>query len=239
MSHFRNWRRNAICGAALLVLGSLVPAAFGMESATVVGKKAAEFRLKGADGREISLADLKDKKLVVVLFLGTECPLARLYAPRLSELASHYADKGVAVVGIDSNLQDTAEEVAAYAKEHSLSFPVLKDEQNVVADAYGAKRTPEVFVLDETRTVRYHGRIDGQYEPGVQKTNNPRSDLKLALDELLAGKEVSTPETEAVGCYIGRMPKPTGSEVTYSREIARIFQNRCVECHREGEIGPF
>jgi hypothetical protein len=116
---------------------------------------------------------------------------------------------------------------------------LLKDEQNVVADAYGAERTPEVFVLDETRAVRYHGRIDGQYEPGLQKTNNPRSDLKLALDELLEGKDVSVASTEAVGCHIGRMPKPTGSEVTYSREIARIFQNRCVECHREGEIGPF
>ena len=204
-----------------------------------VGKKAAEFRLKGADGKDVGLADLKDNKLVVVLFLGTECPLARLYAPRLSELATQYAEQGVAVVGIDSNLQDTAEEIAEYAKEHKLTFPVLKDDQNVVADAYGAERTPEVFVLDETRTVRYHGRIDGQYEPGLQKTTNPRSDLQLALDELLAGKAVSIAETEAVGCFIGRMPKPTGSEVTYSREIARIFQNRCVECHREGEIGPF
>jgi len=238
MSQVRN-RGRRVFWIALLALGSLAPVASAADRTPAIGTKAAEFRLKGADGQEIALADLKDKKLVVVLFLGTECPLARLYAPRLSELATQYADQGVAIIGIDSNLQDTAEEVAEYAKEHKLTFPVLKDEQNVVADAYGAQRTPEVFVLDETRTVRYHGRIDGQYEPGLQKTTNPRSDLKLALDELLAGKEVSTPETEAVGCYIGRMPKPTGSEVTYSREIARIFQNRCVECHREGEIGPF
>ena len=116
---------------------------------------------------------------------------------------------------------------------------MLKDPDNVVADQFQAARTPEVFLLDDNRVVRYHGRIDGQFLPGVQKTSNPRSDLVVAIDELLAGREVSQREVEAVGCFIGRVPKPTEGEVTYSNQIARIFQNRCVECHREGEIGPF
>ncbi len=223
----------------LLAVGTLANPARADEAASLVGKKAPEFRLAAPSGKHVSLAELKDKKLIVVMFLGTECPLARLYAPRLNQLAADYADKQVAFVGIDSNLQDTPEEIANYAREHAIEFPVVKDPQNIVADAFGAERTPEVFVLDDTRTVRYHGRIDGQYEPGLQKTTNPRSDLSIALDELLAGGAVTTPETEAVGCYIGRQPKPTGDEVTYSREIARIFQNRCVECHRQGEIGPF
>ncbi len=223
--------------AALLWLGVLANSSLAADS--LVGNKAPEFRLADSAGNQISLADLKDKRLVVVLFLGTECPLARLYAPRLSELADKYGEKHVALIGIDSNLQDTPEEIADYVSEHSITFPVLQDPKNIVADAFGAVRTPEVFVLDETRTVRYHGRIDGQYVPGLQKSTNPRRDLALALDELLAGNDVSVPETEAVGCFIGRMPKSTGGEVTYSREIARIFQNRCVECHREGEIGPF
>lgn len=231
------WFRH-VC-LALLALAGLAPVVRAAEQAPAIGSKAAEFRLTGADGKQLGLSDLADKQAVVVLFLGTECPLARLYAPRLTELANEFAAQGVTFVGIDSNLQDTAEEIAAYAKEHGLPFPVLKDDGNIVADAYGAVRTPEVFVLDATRTVRYRGRIDGQYEPGLQKTNNPRSDLKLALEELLAGKAVSVPSTEAVGCHIGRRPKSGGGEVTYSREIARIFQNRCVECHRDGEIGPF
>jgi peroxiredoxin/mono/diheme cytochrome c family protein len=224
--------------AAVMGLGLCTSLLAGEDVATAVGQKAPEFRLSDPAGKTLSLADLKDRKLVVVLFLGTECPLARLYAPRLNELVAKYGEQ-VAFVGIDSNLQDTPEEIAEYAKEHALTFPVLVDPQNITADAYGALRTPEVFLLDETRTVRYHGRIDGQYEPGLSKTINPRSDLAEAIDELLAGKEVSTPETKAVGCFIGRKPKPRGGEVTYSREIARIFQNRCVECHREGEIGPF
>jgi peroxiredoxin/mono/diheme cytochrome c family protein len=231
---------------ALLVLGGIstilrfpILRADEVASSSSVGKKAPEFRLADSSGKETTLADLRDSKLVVVLFLGTECPLARLYAPRLNQLAEAYADKKVAFVGIDSNLQDTSAEIAEYVSEHGIQFPVLKDPQNVTADAFGAVRTPEVFVLDESRTVRYHGRIDGQYQPGLQKTSNPRSDLSIALDELLAGKAVSTAETETVGCFIGRQPKPLGGDVTYSREIARIFQNRCVECHREGEIGPF
>ncbi len=154
-------------------------------------------------------------------------------------MAAEFADEKVAFIGIDSNLQDTPEEIARYAADHGITFPLLKDPNNVVADAFGAVRTPEVFLLDETRTVRYHGRIDGQYVPGLQKTHNPRSDLAEAIGELLAGHEVSQPEVEAVGCFIGRVPSSTGGEVTYSRQIARIFQNRCVECHREGEIGPF
>jgi mono/diheme cytochrome c family protein len=182
---------------------------------------------------------MKDAKLVAVVFLGTECPLARLYAARLNQLATDYADKQVRVVGIDSNVQDTPEEIAEYVREHDVKFPVLKDPDNLVADQFHAVRTPEVFLLDGSRTVRYHGRIDGQYLPGVQKTQEQRRDLAEAIDELLAGKDVSQPQFEAVGCFIGREPKPTDSKITYSREIARIFQNRCVECHREGEIGPF
>ncbi len=242
MSHAMALKRRSF-GTTLISLATIVLNATLLAAAdvpaSVVGQRAPEFRLTDGSGQEHSLTKLHDKRLVVVIFLGTECPLARLYAPRLSELAAAYTAQQVAFVGIDSNLQDSADEIAEYVREHGLTFPVLKDHHNVVADAYGAKRTPEAFVLDETRTIRYHGRIDGQFEPGVQKSINPRSDLKLALDELLEGKAVSVTQTEAVGCYIGRMPKPTGSEVTYSREIARIFQNRCVECHRTGEIGPF
>jgi mono/diheme cytochrome c family protein len=110
----------------------------------------------------------------------------------------------------------------------------------VAADQLGAVRTPEVFVLDRDRTVRYHGRIDDQHLVGRQRPAPTREDLKLALEELLAGKPVSVPETTAVGCHIGRVPKrePTG-EVTYSKQISRLLQRRCVECHRAGEVAPF
>jgi peroxiredoxin len=205
----------------------------------MIGKEAPKFRLVDPTGKAVALEDLADAKLVAVLFVGTECPLARLYAPRLNKLAADYADKQVRLVAIDSNVQDSAEDIAKYAADHSITFPVLKDADNVVADQFAAERTPEVFLLDEKRVVRYRGRIDGQYQPGVQKVKNPRSDLTIAIDELLAGKDVSEPEVQAVGCFIGRKQEPTNGEVTYSNQIARLFQDRCVECHRPGEIGPF
>lgn len=234
MMDSRRWLRTGTVVALLTSLTSL-----GAAGETLVGRKAPEFRLADPAGREHALAEMPDAKLIVVLFLGTECPLARLYAPRLNEMAADYADRGVRFVGINSNVQDTPEEIAQYVREHDISFPVLSDPRNVVADQFQAVRTPEVFLLDASRVVRYQGRIDGQFEPGVQKSVNPRRDLVEAIDELLAGREVSQPETEPVGCFIGRVPKPQESEITYSRHIARIFQNRCVECHREGEIGPF
>ena len=99
-------------------------------------------------------------------------------------------------------------------------------------------------MLDQDRIVRYRGRIDDQYGfqsgTGYVRPKVSRRDLADAIDELLAGKAVSQPTTETAGCLIGRVrPVKEKGDVTYSDQIARIFQNRCVECHRPGQIGPF
>lgn len=205
-----------------------------------VGRTIENFVLDDYRGTARSLDDLADAKLVVVAFIGTECPLASLYAPRLAELAAQFESKSVAFVGINSNQQDTITEVASHAGRHGIPFRVLKDPANKIADRFGAVRTPEVFVLDADRVVRYWGRIDDQFGIGYQKQQANRHDLKVALEELLAGKPVSVPTTRAPGCFIGRVqrPDPTG-DVTYTRQIAPILQNRCVECHHEGQIAPF
>ncbi len=135
-------------------------------------------------------------------------------------------------------------ELAQYAKEHGVEFPLLKDLNNTLADVVGAARVPQVFVLDKDRAVCYAGRIDDQYGfdtgSGYAKTKTKSHDLVAAVDELLAGKAVSKPSTDAIGCLIGRVREvQAGSDVTYSNQIARIFQDRCVECHRPGQIGPF
>jgi hypothetical protein len=117
---------------------------------------------------------------------------------------------------------------------------MLKDPGNVVADQFGAKRTPEVFVLDASRTVRYWGRIDDQFGVGYARTKSTADHLAKALDELLAGKEVSQPACEPVGCFIGRVQraKPSG-EVTFTKHVAAILHRNCVRCHRPGEVAPF
>ncbi len=198
------------------------------------------FSLSTHRGVDWSLTDVAGSRLVVVAFLGTECPLAKLYAPRLAELQEKYADSEVAFVGVNSNTQDSLTEITAYVARHEITFPMLKDVGNRVADRFQAERTPEVFLLDENRTVRYRGRIDDQYLVGLARDKVRRRDLAIAIDELLTGKEVSVPRTEALGCHIGRVKevKPSG-DVTFSSHIAAIFNRRCVECHRKGEVAPF
>jgi peroxiredoxin len=230
----------------LLALMSIVVAgpAAAAENKSALLKQIPDFTLRDYRGKEVKLADFADSKLVVVAFLGTDCPLVRLYGARLDEMSKKYAERGVTFVGINANRQDTPTKIGAHARVHGIAFPILKDPDNAVADAFEAQRTPEIFVLDANRAVRYHGRIDDQYGlttgSGYGKPKLTRNDLAEALDELLANKPVSVPVTVATGCIIGRIPKvkPHG-EVTYSNQIARIFQDRCVECHRPGQIGPF
>ena len=207
---------------------------------TYVGKKVQPFTLDNCYGKPVSLDDLNDKKIVVITYLGTECPLAKLYSRRLSQLQTRYAEDGVAFLGVNSNTQDSLTELAAFTRRYEVNFPMLKDPGNRVADAMNAKRTPEVFVLDQERIVRYHGRIDDQYGVGYSKDKTVHSDLNAAIEDLLADRPVKVAETKPVGCHIGRLQKvePTG-EITYTKHIAPIFNARCVSCHREQEVAPF
>ncbi len=198
------------------------------------------FRLPDIHEQVVDVGPRDETRITVVCFLGTQCPLAKPYAGRLETLATEYADRGVRFVGVNSNRQDSLDDLRQYVQQHKVTFAVLKDFRNVVADRFDAERTPEAFVLDNRFTVRYRGRIDDQYVPGVAQPQATCHDLRRAIDELLAGEEVSQPRTEAPGCLIGRVRQPVeSSDITYCDQIARVFQRHCVECHRAGEIGPF
>ena len=179
----------------------------------------------------------------VICFLGTECPLAKLYGPRLDRMATDMADAGVAFIGINSNPQDSLADIAAYVEQHGIRFPVLKDVDQAVALALAATRTPEVVVIDDTGAVCYRGRIDDQYDPGVARPEPTVHYLADALAELTAGKPVTLAITEPTGCLM-QLPDPEGSaepttSLTFAKEISRVLQKHCVECHQAGEIGPF
>ncbi len=233
-----------LVGTACFVADATVAA----ETEGLIGKKIDEFSLHDFRGKVHRLSDYKDGKGMVVAFIGVECPLATLYAARLEEMAREFGDKGVTVLAIDSNRQDSITELAGFAARHKLTFPILKDPDNKVADLFGAKRTPEAYLIDADGIVQYCGRIDDQYgqhlgENGkrisYQHKAPRRRDLQIAIEETLAGQQVSEPLTEAVGCLIGRIPnvKPSG-EITFTKHISRILNNRCVACHRDGEIAP-
>ena len=191
-----------ILAAGLGILCSqFAQAAEDAEKSSPVGRPVAEFSLKDYRGKTHKLSDYADQKLLVIVYLGTECPLAKLYAPRLAGLYEKYKGQGVGFLGINANRQDSLTEIAAHARIHELKFPVLKDLGNEVADRMGAVRTPEVFVLDQDRTVRYHGRIDDQYGVGYIREKVTREDLAIALDELLAGKAVSRAGNRSRGLF--------------------------------------
>jgi peroxiredoxin len=173
----------------------------------IVGAQVADVALKDVSGRLRTLGEYKNKKAIVVVFVGTECPLANLYFPTLAEMQKRYSTKGVQFLAVNSNDQDSFADVVAHAQERKLPFPVLKDEGQRAADAFGARRTPEVFLLDGSRAIRYRGRIDDQYGYTYRRAAPTRTELKDALDELLAGKPVTTRESECQGCLIGRVQK--------------------------------
>lgn len=200
----------------------------------------ASFSLPNVYGKEVSLPSADEAPIVVAAFLGTECPLAKLYGKRLANLSAEFAERGVRFIGISSNQQDSLTELAAYKERYEITFPLLKDNGAKIADKFNAQRTPEVFVLDANRRVRYRGRIDDQYGVGYVRDQATETPLRDAIEQLLAGKPIVTARTEAIGCIIGRPTEADeSSDITYSNQIARVLQRNCVECHRAGEIAPF
>ena len=163
-----------------------------------------DFTLKDADGASHTLYVLSaDKKATVVLFLATQCPVATDYVERIVALVEAYDEKKVQFIGINSNKQETVAEILEYNKKHGFEFPILKDPENKIANYFGAKRTPEVFLLDAERVLRYAGAIDNSPK---EPTKNY---LKDALDLVIAGKDIpkASKKTRAVGCTIKRVRK--------------------------------
>jgi len=168
-----------------------------------IGAKAPAFSLMGTDDKTHTIADYKDAKAVVVVFTCLSCPVARAYEDRILALAREYQPKGIAVVAIQPNdttikPDDSADKLKQRVKEKEYPFVYLTDSTQDVAKAFGAIKTPHVFVFDAERKLAYRGRIDDEGDPAKVS----KQDLRAALDELLAGKPVSTTETTAVGCTI-------------------------------------
>ena len=163
-----------------------------------------DFTLKDADGAPHSLYVLSEEKSVtVVLFLATQCPASTDYVERIVALTKAYDDKNVQFIGINSNKQETVKEILEYNKKHGFEFPVLKDPENKIADYFGARRTPEVFLLDAEHVLRYAGAIDDSRK---EPTKNY---LQNALDLVIAGKNIpkTSKKTRAIGCTIKRVRK--------------------------------
>jgi peroxiredoxin len=163
-----------------------------------IGAHAPEFKaLPGVDGKEYSLGDMKDTKVVVVCFTCNRCPVAVAYEDRFVEFSKKYAGKGVKFVAINANRRtEDLDVMKTRAEEKGFNFPYVYDKSGKLATEYGAKVTPHIYVLDQNRHVAYVGAFD-------DNQNKPTKHYVAdAVDALLAGKKVETTQTKAFGCGI-------------------------------------
>lgn len=169
-----------------------------------IGEKAPDFSLPGVDGKTHSLRNFADKPVLVVMFTCNHCPYVQAYEDRLIAIQRDYADRDVQLLAINANEtrnypEDDFPHMVERAENKAYNFPYLRDENQSVAEAYGAHYTPEIFVLDREHRLRYTGRIDDNWQNPKEVKSH---DLRAAIEALLSGQAVSRPETHTIGCTI-------------------------------------
>jgi peroxiredoxin len=189
--------------ATFLVLAGAVMAGSGRTDVTgepAIGAVIEDFTLPDTDGKAHTLSSLKGKNGTVLIFISVQCPVSNAYNERMEKLAQDYSAKGISVIGINANATEPADAVKAHAAEKHLTFAILKDPGNKLADRLAANATPEAYFLDANGKLLYHGRIDDSREAARVSA----SDLRNALDAALAGKAIAKPTAKAFGCTIKR-----------------------------------
>src|SRR5882724_11754975 len=191
--------------AALFVITASVIAGSGRETSDIpappaIGTAIEDFTLPDVDGKDHALNSLKGKSGTVLIFIAVQCPVSNAYNERMEKLAQDYKARGISVVGINSNSSEPADAVKAHAAAHNMTFVILKDNSNKIADSLGATKTPEAYFLDAGNKLVYHGRIDNSRD--TAQINS--SELREALEATLSGKPVAKTTAAAVGCSIKR-----------------------------------
>jgi thiol-disulfide isomerase/thioredoxin len=170
-----------------------------------IGEALPDFTLTDANGKTHKLSAYKGKP-VVINFLSRDCPWSKGAEPSVSALAKEFEGKDVVFIGVNSNDGATAAQMKDYAASAGIPYAIVIDEGNVYADAVGASRTPEIYVVDKSGTLVYHGAYDDRKEPEGKGATNY---TKLAIEAVLAGKPVEKAEVNAWGCGIKRVEKAT------------------------------
>jgi peroxiredoxin len=165
-----------------------------------------EIKVKDVSGKSISLAQAKGANGLLVMFTCNNCPYVVRNQQRTKDICAYAADRKMGVILLNANEGDRSDgnsfdEMRAYAKAQNYSWYYALDDKSILADAFGASRTPECYLFDKNGKLVYHGAIDDS--PGDPQQVK-RHHLQAAIDETLAGKEVSVKETRSVGCSISR-----------------------------------
>lgn len=187
--------------AALFTIATAnTPVTTDVPAPMAIGTAVDNFTLPDGDGKTHSLDSLKGKNGTVLIFVATKCPVSNAYNERMEKLAQDYKAKGINVIGINSNVAELGPEIKAHAESNKLTFPVLKDGGNKIADMFGATVTPEAYFLDASNKLVYRGRIDNARDTSQVVS----TELRDAIEAALAGKPVAKTTATAFGCSIKR-----------------------------------
>ncbi|MFN5272247.1 MAG: redoxin family protein, partial [Planctomycetota bacterium] len=226
----------ALCAGFAVFIPSL------LASDVTIGTKIETIRVKDIRGVPRDLNDLGSHQAYVFVFVTSDCPIVKKTLPKLLDLYNTYHTQDVLFVCVNVGANDTLRDVASQALEYQAPWLFVKDYDAQAAMALGITRTPQVAVLNSSRELVYRGRVDDQFRLGGTKPIASRDDLKIAIDELLAGKNIRVPETIADGCAIStKSPTatPIQSDLNYQQHIAPIVLGHCANCHRPGTAAPF
>lgn len=207
-----------------------------------VGRYVADASGKDLSGKDASWRSGRGEKLTVISLTSVTCPLCRKLGPTVSRIEAAYAGKGVKFVHVNVSGTDGVDEMRSQVRDRGFTGLYINDAGQAIARTLAAKTTTEVFVIDAGHTLVYRGAVSDQYGVGFSHDAPRRRFLEDALDAALAGREPEVRATSSPGCAIefdAGVEKPAASAVTYAREIARIVQNNCLECHRTGGVAPF
>lgn len=168
-----------------------------------LGTEAPSFDLPGVDGRNHSLDDYADADVLVLIQSCNHCPYVQAWESRMIALQREFGDRGARIVAVNSNdadsyPEDSFDEMRARAESEGFNFDYLYDEPQAVARELGAERTPEVYVFDKDRRLRYHGAIDDARD----ETAVTQHYLRDAIEAVLAGRDPELTDTPAVGCSV-------------------------------------
>ena len=206
-----------------------------------IGRMIADLSFTTLDGQNASLSGFKNKKCLVILMTSATCPVSKRYIPSVAKLQKELAAQNIALLLVNPFASETADEIKSQLTEAGITAAYVHDKEKKLAALLHARTTTEVFLLDDTRTLVYRGAFDDQYGINYNLDAPKNRYLHDAISAHLKNEKPVIQATAAPGCELdlGNAPKVAASPVTYHRDVARILQQNCVTCHRDGGIAPF
>ena len=232
------WHRRIATRVIISVVACLLPN-LSWADRVPVGVQVAGLAFKDTRFLRRELRDLGQPRAIAFVAINGECPLVQRYIPKLKRIDATFRPHGVQVVGLFVDATASIREMATFATDHDIGFPVVQDIDGICAKRLGLLRTPEVALLDADHTLRYRGRIDNQYRLGGALPKANQDNLIEAISALLDDREIDVRETEVDGCVITQVDlAESRGTVTYADDVAPIVRAHCIECHQPGTEAP-